>query len=108
MWRPLFQSGLQLSGTSPIGQRIVLVVSTIRSSVGQRARVKVEPPVTLGQKSASPHSPHRGDRATQVRRPCKINRRLNAPCSRLGISRFSSNSTFTGSVLSLIHISEPT
>ena len=41
-----------------------------------------QPMPALGQKSASTQSPHRGLRATQTARPCRISRRLNTPRSR--------------------------
>src|ERR1700704_6074949 len=55
--------------------------------------------VEEGQKSFSTHSGQRGARATQIRRPCRIKRRLNPVHSDGGISLVTSASILTGSVL---------
>ena len=54
---------------------------------------------TLGHRPASGHSSHRGLRAWQTWRPCRISRWLKAVHSACGISSISANSTFTGSVV---------
>src|SRR2546430_16227055 len=55
--------------------------------------------VDEGQKSLSTHSGHRGARATQIRRPCRIKRRLNPVHSDFGSILVTSASILTGSVL---------
>ena len=51
--------------------------------------------------SAKMQRMHAGRRAIHVARPCRINRRLNAPRSAAGTTAFSSCSTLTGSLSSV-------